>query len=297
VKKKWIPILIALALVLAAAVVALVGKGSGTFRPDEEFVLKTWIPIHLGPLDLSINKAVVYLALGSLLTIFLGIFLMRSRLALLPGRRQTIGEAVYELTQTQIAEQGLPTKAIGTWFPYVASLFLFIFTLNLIGFIPLPLTNDKFHVGGVALPTWGVYAVTSQLSVTLVLALMSVIFTHIEGFRWNGIGYLKSFVPAGVPKAMAPVMAVLETISHIFRVISLSVRLYANMLAGHMLILISIGLIFILGGVTAYIAVPPFFVLGLLFYLFEVGIVVTIQAFIFSILTAIYIGSAIEPSH
>ena len=296
-KKKWIPILIALALVLAAAVVALVGKGSGTFRPDEEFVLKTWIPIHLGPLDLSINKAVVYLALGSLLTIFLGIFLMRSRLALLPGRRQTIGEAVYELTQTQIAEQGLPTKAIGTWFPYVASLFLFIFTLNLIGFIPLPLTNDKFHVGGVALPTWGVYAVTSQLSVTLVLALMSVIFTHIEGFRWNGIGYLKSFVPAGVPKAMAPVMAVLETISHIFRVISLSVRLYANMLAGHMLILISIGLIFILGGVTAYIAVPPFFVLGLLFYLFEVGIVVTIQAFIFSILTAIYIGSAIEPSH
>jgi F-type H+-transporting ATPase subunit a len=222
---------------------------------------------------------------------------MRSRLALLPGRRQTIGEALYELTQTQIAEQGLPTKAIGTWFPYVASLFLFIFTLNLIGFIPLPLTNDKFHVAGATLPTWGVYAVTSQLSVTLVLALMSVIFTHIEGFRWNGIGYLKSFVPAGVPKPMVPIMAVLETISHVFRVISLSVRLYANMLAGHMLILISIGLIFILGGATAYVAVPPFLVMGLVFYLFEIGIVVTIQAFIFSILTAIYIGSAIEPSH
>ena len=295
--KKARPVLIAFGLVVAAAIFALTTHKSETFKPDEEFALKTWVPIHLGPLDLSINKAVVYLALGSLVTIFLGIFLMRSKLALLPGKRQTIGEAIYELTQTQIAEQGLLTKAIGTWFPYVASLFLFIFTLNLIGFIPLPLTNDKFHLGGVALPTWGVYAVTSQLSVTLVLALMSVIFTHIEGFRWNGIGYLKSFVPAGVPKPMAPIMALLETVSHIFRVVSLSVRLYANMLAGHMLILISIGLIFILSGVTAYIAVPPFFVMALLFYLFEVGIVVTIQAFIFSILTAIYIGSAIEPSH
>jgi F-type H+-transporting ATPase subunit a len=126
---------------------------------------------------------------------------------------------------------------------------------------------------------------------------MSVAFTHIEGVRWNGLKYFKSFVPAGVPKGMVPAMALLETISHIFRVISLSVRLYANMVAGHMLILVCIGLIFILSGITFYIAVPPFFVLGLLFYFFEVVIVVTIQAFIFAALTAIYIGSAIEPAH
>jgi F-type H+-transporting ATPase subunit a len=295
--KKARPILIVIALALVAAVFSLTQKSPQTFNPEEEFTLKSWIPIHLGPLDLSINKAVAYLALGSLVTIFLGIFLMRSRLALLPGKRQTIGEAVYELTQTQIAEQGLPTKAIGTWFPYVSSLFLFIFTLNLLGFIPLPLSDQKFHLGGLALPTWGVYAVTSQLSVTLVLALMSVIFTHVEGFRWNGLGYLRTIVPAGVPKPMVPIMALLETISHFFRIVSLSVRLYANMLAGHMLILISIGLIFILSGVTAYVAVPPFLIMGIAFYIFEVGIVVTIQAFIFSILTAIYIGSAIEPSH
>jgi len=295
--KKLRPILIAVGLVLFAAVFALVQKGPQTFNAEEEFTLKTWIPIHIGPLDLSINKAVAYLALGSLVTIFLGVFLMRSRLALLPGKRQTVGEAIYELTQTQIAEQGLPTKAIGRWFPYVASLFLFIFTLNLIGFIPLPLTGETFDVHGATLSTWGIYAVTSQLSVTLVLALMSVIFTHIEGFRWNGAKYMKSFIPEGVPKVMVPVMAVLETISHIFRIVSLSVRLYANMLAGHMLILISIGLIFILSGVTAYIVVPFSFVIGMAFYLFEVGIVVTIQAFIFAILTAIYIGSAIEPSH
>jgi F-type H+-transporting ATPase subunit a len=297
VKKKLLPVLIALGLILAAAIFALTSHKAGTFKPEEEFTLKSWVPIHLGPLDLSINKAVAYLALGSLVTIFFGIFLMRSRLALLPGKRQTVGEAVYELTQTQIAEQGLPTKAIGTWFPYVASLFLFIFTLNLIGFIPLPLSGEKFHVAGLALPTWGLYAVTSQLSVTLVLALMSVVFTHIEGFRWNGPGYVKSFIPAGVPKPMMPVMAVLETISHIFRVVSLSVRLYANMLAGHMLILISIGLLFILSGTTAYIVAPFSLTIGIAFYIFEVGIVVTIQAFIFAILTAIYIGSAIEPSH
>jgi len=218
---------------------------------------------------------------------------MRSRLALLPSKRQTIGEAVYELAQTQIAEQGLPSKAIGRWFPYVATLFLFIWTMNILGFVPLPLTGEKYH----GVPVWGIYAVTSQLSVTLVLAVMSVVFTHVEGFRWNGPKYVKSFVPAGVPKAMIPFMALLETISHFFRIVSLSVRLYANMLAGHMLILVSIGLIFILNGITFYIAVPISFPIGIAFYIFELVIVVTIQAFIFAALTAIYIGSAIEPAH
>jgi F-type H+-transporting ATPase subunit a len=266
---------------------------AATFNPANEFELKQWVSIHLGPLDLSINKAVVYLAIGSALTILFGIFLMRSRLALLPSKRQTVGEAVYEIAQTQIAEQGLPSKAIGRWFPYVATLFLFIWTLNTVGFLPLPLTGEKWH----GVPTWGIYAVTSQLSVTLVLAIFSVIFTHVEGFRWNGGKYVKSFIPAGVPKAMIGPMALLETISHVFRIVSLSVRLYANMLAGHMLILVSIGLIFILGGITFYIVVPISFVIGIAFYLFEVVIVVTIQAFIFAALTAIYIGSAIEPAH
>jgi F-type H+-transporting ATPase subunit a len=271
----------------------MTGLLAGTFDPSQEFELKQWVGIHLGPIDMSINKAVVYLALSALLTIALGLFTMRSRLALLPGKRQTVGEAIYELAQTQIAEQGLPTKAIGRWFPYVASLFLFIFTINMVSFVPLPLTGDEWH----GVPTWGIYAATSQLSVTLILALLSVIFTHVEGFRYNGRSYLKSFIPAGVPRGMIVPMAFLETVSHIFRIISLSVRLYANMLAGHILILVCIGLLFILSGLTFWIAVPPFLVLGLLFYFFEVIIVVTIQAFIFAALTAIYIGSAIEPAH
>jgi F-type H+-transporting ATPase subunit a len=266
---------------------------AGTFNPADEFELKQWVSIHLGPLDMSINKAVVYLAISALVTIALGIFTMRSRLALLPSKRQTIGEAIYELAQTQIAEQGLPSKAIGRWLPYVATLFLFIFTMNLVGFIPLPLTGQNWH----GVPTWGIYAVTSQLSVTLVLAILTVLFTHIEGVRYNGLAYFKSFVPAGVPKAIVPFMAVLETISHVFRVISLSVRLYANMLAGHILILVSIGLLFILSGVTFWVVAVFALPIGIAFYIFEVVIVVTIQAFIFSALTAIYIGTAIEPDH
>ncbi len=282
---------------LAATTFALVlpanALAAGEFHPEEEFRLKTWVSLKAGPIDFSINKAVAYLALSALVTILLGIFLMRSRLALLPSKRQTVGEAIYEITQTQIAEQGLPTKAIGRWFPYVASLFLFIFVMNMVGFIPLPLTGEKYH----GVPTWGIYAVTSQLSVTLVLAILTVLFTHIEGVRANGPKYFKSFVPAGVPGGMVPIMAVLETISHVFRVISLSVRLYANMLAGHMLILVSIGLLFILSGITFWIVAVVSLPIGIAFYLFEVVIVVTIQAFIFAALTAIYIGSAIEPAH
>jgi F-type H+-transporting ATPase subunit a len=271
---------------------------AGSFNPANEFELKQWIGIHLGPLDMSINKAVVYLAISALLTIMIGIFTMRSRIAVMPGRRQTVGEAIYELAQTQIAEQGLPTKAIGRWFPYVATLFLFIFTMNIVGFIPLPLTGDTWH----GVPTWGIYAVTSQLSVTLVLALLSVVFSHVEGVRYNGLSHF-NFLPSGLPpwspKTAVPLalMYLLEVISQVFRVISLSVRLYANMLAGHMLILVSIGLLFILSGVTFWIVAVVSLPIGIAFYIFEVVIVVTIQAFIFAALTAIYIGSAIEPAH
>src|SRR5207244_4008367 len=123
-------------------------------------------------------KAVAYLLLGTVLTILLGLFLMRARLALLPDRRQTIGEALYEIAQTQIAEQGLPSKAIGLWFPYVATLLLFIFVVNLIGFIPLPLTGETWH----GVPVWGIYAATSSLSVTLALALLTFVFPPLPRF-------------------------------------------------------------------------------------------------------------------
>jgi len=262
----------------------------GTFDPTTEFEQHEWIPIHLGPLNLSITKAVAYLLIGTALTILLGLFLMRSRLALLPDRRQTVGEALYEIAQTQIAEQGLPSKAIGLWFPYVATLLLFILVVNLIGFIPLPLTGETWH----GVPVWGIYAATSSLSVTLALALLTFVFTHFEGIRWNGpVRYFKSWIPEA-PKPLLALIVPLEVLGQFMRLISLSVRLFANMLAGHILILTFIGLLFILQSVYLAVLVIP---VAVLFYLFEVVIVVGIQAFIFAALSAIYIGSAIEPQH
>ena len=264
------------------------------FDPSHEFELPAFVPIHIGPLDMSINKAVIYLWLGSLLTMAIGILLMRFRLRVTPDRRQTIGEQIYDVAQTQVAEQGLPTKAIGRWFPYVASLMLFIWTINMLGFIPLPITGETFTLFGVELPVWGIYAATSSISVTLALALMTFVFTHYEGIRANGpIRYFKSWIP-DVPKAMLPMLIPLEILGQFMRLVSLSVRLFANMLAGHMLILTFIGLIFVLESVVlAVVAVPA----ATAFYLFEVVIVVSIQAFIFAALSAIYIGSAIEPDH
>ena len=264
------------------------------FDPSHEFELPAWVSIHIGPLDMSINKAVVYLWLGCALTILIGVLLMRWKVGVRPDRRQTIGETIYDIAQSQVAEQGLPTKAIGRWFPYVASLMLFIWVINMVGFIPLPLTGETWEVGGVDVPVWGIYAATSSISVTLALALLTFIFTHVEGIRENGVRrYFKSWIPE-VPKGLLPLLIPLEILGQFMRLVSLSVRLYANMLAGHMLILTFIGLIFVLESLAvAVIAVPA----ATAFYLFEVVIVVSIQAFIFAALSAIYIGSAIEPEH
>ncbi|TML13145.1 MAG: F0F1 ATP synthase subunit A [Actinobacteria bacterium] len=261
----------------------------GDFDPTTEFEQHEWVPIHIGPLDLSITKAVVYLMLGSVLTIALGTLLMRWRLSVEAGTRQTFGETIYDVAQTQIAEQGLPSKAIQLWFPYVASLFLFIFVVNLLGFIPLPLTGETWH----GIPVWGIYAATSSLSVTLALAALTFVFTHFEGIRWNGpVRYFKSWIP-DAPKALLVLIVPLEILGQIMRLISLSVRLFANMLAGHILILTFLGLIFIFQSLLLALVVP----FAILFYIFEVAIVVGIQAFIFATLSAIYIGSAIEPQH
>jgi F-type H+-transporting ATPase subunit a len=263
------------------------------FDPSVEFEQHAWVPIHLGPLDLSITKAVAYLILGAVVTIVLGIVTMRVRLRVDPDRRQTTGELLYDVAQTQIAEQGLPTKAIGRWFPYVASLFLFILVVNLLGFIPLPLSDETVDIFGLDLPTLAIYAATSSISVTLALALLTFVFTHVEGIRANGpVRYFKSWIPE-VPTGMLFMIVPLEILGQFMRLVSLSVRLFANMLAGHMLILTFLGLIFL----TSFWVFPISIVMGTAFYLFEVVIVCGIQAFIFATLTAIYIGSAIEPEH
>ena len=258
----------------------------GEFDPTTEFEQHEWVSIHLGPLNLSITKAVVYLMLGTVLTILVGLVFMRGKSL---NRRETVGESIYEVAQVQIAEQGLPSKAIGRWFPYVATLLIFIFVINLIGFIPLPITGETWH----GFPVWGIYAATSSLSVTLALALLTFLFTHFEGIRWNGpVRYFKSWIPEA-PKGLLLLIVPLEILGQFMRLISLSVRLFANMLAGHILILTFLGLIFIF----QTLKLIPVVIFATVFYLFEVVIVVGIQAFIFAALSAIYIGSAIEPEH
>jgi F-type H+-transporting ATPase subunit a len=262
----------------------------GEFDPTTEFEQKEWIPIHLGPIDMSITKAVAYLMIATVVTIAFGLFFMRGKPGRKAGRRETIGELVYDVAQQQVAEQGLPHKAIGRWFPYVATLMLFIFIVNFLGFIPLPLTGETWH----GIPVWGIYAATSSISVTLALALLTFFFTHIEGVRWNGpVRYFKSWIP-DAPKPLLALIVPLEILGQFMRLISLSVRLFANMLAGHILILTFIGLIFILQSLVLAVFVVP---VAAVFYMFEVVIVIGIQAFIFAALSAIYIGSAIEPEH
>jgi F-type H+-transporting ATPase subunit a len=290
--KRLLLTLSAFALVLPATALAQ-EPAEEEFDPAHEWELHEWIPIHLGPLDLSINKAVAYLLLGTVCSCLLGIVLMRVKMGRGPTRRQALGEQIYEVAQVQVAEQGLPTKAIGRWFPYCASLLVFIWTINMLGFIPLPLSDETVEIFGVDLPTLAIFAATSTLSVTLALALMTWLFTHIEGIRANGArGYFKSWIP-DVPKGMLPMIVPLEVLGQFMRLVSLSVRLYANMLAGHMLILTFIGLIFL----THWAVFPISVVFGTVFYLFEVVIVVSIQAYIFAALSAIYIGSAIQPEH
>ena len=287
-----------LALVALAALTlpsaALAAGEENEFDPAHEWELQTWGPeLKIGPIDMSINKAVAYLILGMIVSILIGILFMRVKVGKGPTRRQALGEGIYEVAQVGVAEQGLPTKAIGRWFPYVATLMVFIWVVNMLGFIPLPLSDERFEIAGVELPTLAIFAATSTLSVTLSLALMTFVFTHVEGIRENGARkYFKSWIP-DVPKLLLPMIVPLEILGQFMRLISLSVRLYANMLAGHMLILTFIGLIFL---VTPWVF--PFSVLlATVFYLFEVLIVVSVQAYIFAALSAIYIGSAIEPEH
>jgi F-type H+-transporting ATPase subunit a len=282
--RRLLPVVIPGAVWLLALPPAASARGE--FDPTTEFQQHEWVSIHLGPLNMSITKAVVYLLISTALTILVGLVLMRGKTL---NRRQTAGEQIYEIAQVQVAEQGLPSKAIGRWFPYVATLMLFIWVVNMIGFIPLPLTGETWH----GVPTWGIYAATSSLSVTLALALLTFLFTHVEGVRWNGpVRYFKSWIPEA-PKPLLALIVPLEILGQFMRLISLSVRLFANMLAGHILILTFIGLIFILQSLL----LAPVVVIATIFYIFEVVIVVSIQAFIFAALSAIYIGSAIEPEH
>jgi F-type H+-transporting ATPase subunit a len=281
-----------LSLVAFLVIFGFTRRDNEEFQPTNEFRLDAWI--ELGPFD--INKAVLYLVIAGVLTVGTMLY-VANRMQARPNRVQTAVEVLYSLMRDNITGGNMDDKMARKWFPFIGALFLFIWYSNLIGYIPLPTnTHEKFELLGVEIPGFALYAATANVSVPLVLALVVFVSYNIEGVRAKGAGgYLKSLVPAGVTGGMAVFIFILEFLSNFMRLISLSVRLFANILAGHLIILfMSGGLAVILGLEVLGIFTLPF---GILLFLFEVGLVATLQAFIFATLTAIYLGGAVAESH
>jgi F-type H+-transporting ATPase subunit a len=241
-------------------------------------ILHTWetakhswvVPIHIGPLDLSINKIIWFLWIGAAITflvLFIGSRLLKDR----PGAYQVIVEEIYgfgrQFLGGQLGEEGRK------WMPYTLSIFVFLLTLNLIGLIP------------------GTYPVTSNITFTATLAVLTFILTQYEGVKRNGVrAYVNSFVPPGLPAKpiMVPFMFLSEILQQFTRPLTLALRLYANILAGHLIIFVFLSFILYFGTLTAVISVPVAIVL----YAFEIFVAV-LQAYIFAILTQVYIELAI----
>lgn len=262
------------------------------FKPVDEFINTYWASFSLGPVEIGISKAVVYLWIAVLVAIVLTLWIVRGGLRTDPKRTQSVVEVLYTFSETNIGQATLPKAAYVRWFPYVASLFVFIWVLNMVSFIPLPLDTHNPFIGPI--PGLTIYAATSSLSVTLTLTLLTIIISHVEGVRANGfVPYFKSWIPPS-PPALLPAMIILEVLSQILRIVSLSVRLFANMLGGHLLIIMCIGFVILLGNVFIAPATIP---VAVAFYIFEWGLVASLQAYIFAMLSGIYIGSAIEPHH
>jgi F-type H+-transporting ATPase subunit a len=267
------------------------------FQPQEEFRLTPWIEIDVFGIDMSINRAVFYLFLAATATCFTMTWIAK-RMVDKPNKTQMAVEIAYDLTKNNITRGNLhDTKLATRWFAFIATLFFFIWFSNMLGYIPLPTnTHETIDIFGAEIPSFAIYAATANISIPLVLTLVVWFAYNIEGVRKHGfIGYLKTFVPGGITGFAAIPLFVIEVISHLVRIISLSVRLFANILAGHLLILFMAGGLAVLLGLSALgvltlgMAIP--------FFLFEVGLVATLQAFIFATLTSIYIGGAVAEGH
>jgi F-type H+-transporting ATPase subunit a len=294
--KVWIGIGVYLAIAIALGAIFGNEGRNEDYKPQNEFKLDAWIPIHIGPIDMSINKAVLYLFMACGLTVFTMLYIA-NRMQQRPNRVQTAVETAYHLMKDNIVEGNMDSKLAARWFTFVGTLFLFIWFSNIIGYFPLPTnTEHKIDVFGLHLPTFALYAATANLSVTLAMTLVVWFSYHVEGIRAKGLfGYLKSWIPAGVEgPARIPIFAI-EVISHFVRIISLSVRLFANILAGHLLILFMGGGLVVLLGIAglAFVTLP----MAVAFFIFEIGLVATLQAFIFATLTAIYLGGATAEAH
>ena len=237
----------------------------------------------IGPFDMSITKTVAYLFIAVAVIVIIAIVIARS-LKVQPGRFQYAMEALYELSRDGIVGSVMKSGK-ATWFPYVGGVFLFILASNLIGLIPLPF--GEHH-------QTSFYAATANINVTLMLALFTFLFTHYAGIRKNGaFKYVKAWAPSGAPPVLKQVIWAIHAVSEVFRLISLSVRLFANMVAGHAILAVFFAMALIFQSYLVAVALQG---ASVLIYMFEI-FVAFIQAFIFAILSAVYIGGALDQDH
>ncbi len=279
-------------LIVLGVVYGLSGTRNTAFEPQNEFKLDTWINLGV----FSINKAVLYLVLAATLTSASMIYIAR-RMQARPNKVQAAVEMIYTMMHENITGSAMDEQMAAKWFPFIGALFLFILFSNLLGYIPLPTnTEHEISVFGWHIPAFSLYAATANLSIPLVLALVVFISYTVEGVRAKGpIGYLKGLVPGGVTGGMAVALFFIEVLSNLMRLLSLSIRLFANILAGHMIILFMGGALAVLLGIAAlgWLTVP----FAVLLFAFEVVLVAALQAFIFATLTAIYLGGAVADHH
>jgi F-type H+-transporting ATPase subunit a len=288
-----------LAIFVVVAIFGATRRDNEEFQPQNEFQLDTWVDLP-GPLD--INKGVLYVVLAAILTVVTMVYIA-NRMQARPNRVQTAVETAYAFIRDDITGGNMDRRMSRKWFPFLATLFFFIWFSNLIGYIPLPTnSHETINILGAEIPAFALYAATANISVPLVLALVVFVSFNVEGIRAKGLGgYLKSLIPEGVGgsgvagRIGVALLFLLELLSNFMRLLSLSVRLFANILAGHLIILfMSGGLAVLLGLEFLGILTLPF---GVVLYLFELGLVATLQAFIFATLSAIYLGGSVAEGH
>jgi F-type H+-transporting ATPase subunit a len=279
-------------IIVLAAIYGTKGTRNESFKPQNEFKLDNWINLGV----FSINKAVLYLLLAGVATCVSMIYIAR-RMQQRPNKVQAAVELLFELMHDNITGSAMSEKMAAKWFPFIGALFLFILFSNLVGYIPLPTnTEHEITVFGLEIPSFSLYAATANLSVPLALALIVFASYTFEGVRAKGpIGYLKGLIPGGVKGGMAVPIFLLEVLSNFMRILSLTIRLFANILAGHLIILFMAGALAVILGITAlgWFTLP----FGVVLFAFEVGLVAALQAFIFATLTAIYLGGAVAEDH
>ena len=279
---RWIVGLLVLGFLILLAI--LPGGAKQQFEVAGEFQREVLIKLPtVGPFDLSVTKTVAYLWLTVAVVVVFAIAIARS-LKLQPGRFQYAMEAMYELARDGIVG-GVMKSGKKQWFPYIGGAFFFVLTCNLIGLIPLPF--GEHH-------QTAFYAATANLNVTLMLALCTFLFTHYAGVRKNGaLRYVKAWAPSGAPPVLKQIIWLIHVVSEIFRLISLSVRLFANMVAGHAILAVFFAMALIFQSYLVGLALQG---ASVLIYMFEI-FVAFIQAFIFAILSAVYIGGALDQDH